>query len=263
MNLIIMARQVSEWQQTLDELTEDLMLPTSYSKIDNSYDSPYVFNGPLKSSKKLFFNGVNYVNDNGVVIRLNLPESLYVLRGASKRFGMKLRHGSLRENLEAAYSNEVAYKQNVLVPFWVYTGEVIRRFNDKFDISRAIGADFVEVPATNILLKRRGKTLETKGSSTNVVPEIKLGSVLQTEIPTKSGYYSKISGVIPMNSELGSRSKESRGYFDEIYFDEQDLSVVRCGWAFFELELVADAGRPLIRIDGGVLGVWTDENPKK
>ncbi len=251
----------SDKQEMINALAEQIELPR-FTKVGESY----VGNQPLKSSRSFSFGGVNFVDKESVVKSLNLYEQLHLNSKLSERTGMKIRHGSLKENLQAFYSKDTKdYKENVLYPYWVFTGEVIRRAGNSYDVSRAIGADFVKISTSKegVLLERDGKPLGAEGSEeTKLIPKMTLGPTLQTSIPTKSGYYSEFSGAIPTSEDLEDRNSKSKGYFGSIYF-ENNLSAVRSGWGSVDGDLDAGAGAPLFRYGGGVVGAWTDENPKK
>jgi len=261
----------SKWEM-LDALAESLLLPEKFLQINyiegEGMLTSYVGAEPLKSSRKFSFQDISYVNDDKAVIGLNYPDQLYLLNKASRRFGLPLRQGSLRETLVAVWSRDAPeYKKNVLTPktnYWVFNREVVRKFGDKYEVSRVIGFDLGEEQQADILLERNGKLLSppTQGSQTRN-PKIKLGPILQESIPNKSGYYSEFSRAIPVNSELGPKTSESKGYFGGIYFDKQGLSVVGSAWSSVDGVLGAGAVGPSGRVVNGVLGVWTDENPKK
>lgn len=246
--------------EMLDALAETLLLPEKFTQVGSSY----VGTEPVKSSERFSYEGNDYVNNDGVVIRLNLPEQLYLDGKIAEIYGIRARHGSLRENLAGAHSEEAGeYRKNVLAPYWVFTGEVIRRLGEAHDVSKATGVEFVKAQPGDILLERGGRLLETENDSERIAPKINLGPVLQNTIPSKSGYYTNFSDIIPVDDELGSRSEESKGYFGGIYFDKQGLSAVRCAWDSDDGVLFVHAGWPLDGLYGGVLGVFEDENPKR
>ncbi len=207
------------------------------------------YSTPLRASREFSANGRDYVNKDGVIVNLNPPEQVLLLQLLSKKLGLPLRHGYLKEQLEAAYSPQgQAYKQNVLVPLWVYTGEMIAKSGDKSKIGRVKGVEIVSDDHA---------VFEGEDPDANelVVVRYNLGPILQTEIPTKEGYFDQISGVIPVNGEL--KSRKGRGYWNRVYFDK-GLSAVRCYWNSDEQRLVADAVRPSVPNFIGALGTWTE-----
>ncbi len=215
------------------------------------------YSTPLRASREFSANGRDYVNKDGVIVNLNPPEQVLLLQLLSKKLGLPLRHGYLKEQLEAACSPQgQAYKQNVLAPLWVYTGEMIAKSDDERKIGR--------VKDVGILPSDDHAIFEGKGFEANtelVVVRYNLGPIIQTEIPTKEGYFDQISGVIPVNGEL--KSRKGRGYWNGIYFDK-GLSAVGCYWDSVVRRLFANADRPLIRLSfgevgvGGALGTWTE-----
>lgn len=248
----------SSRQDMLDALVENLVLPEDYARVGRAY----VGIEPLKCSRRdISFLGVNYVDDNGVVINTDLFDQPYLYKGIFKKFGVRARHGTLKENLRAAHSI-IEYK-SLLSLYWVYTGQVIRKFDKKYEVASIVDIDFVKEKVPAILVERNGKNLATE-SSTIVVQKVTLGPVLQTTIPTRSGYYTNFSGAIPIDSELGEYRKKRKGWFGCIYFDDQGLSAVGCYWDSAVGEVLsAFARRPLLESYPGALSVWTDENPKK
>jgi len=264
--------------EMLDALSEVLLLPEKFARVDYNVSdktlTSYVGKEPLKSSRKFSYRdeaGVTeYVNDSGVVLNLFLHEEVYLYGKASKRFGINLRHGSLRETLAAAWLREAEdFKRNVITRYWVKNNEFIRRLGTKYEVSRVVGGGFTKVKVKaqpqDLFVKRKGKLLcpEWIEGKVTLKPTIDLGPPLQTGIPTRSGYYSNFAGAIPITRELGERNAESRGFFDVINYDRQGLASVGSRWDPVDGVLYADAGRPLVRGLGSALGVWSDENPKK
>ena len=267
----------SKWEM-LDALSEALILPERFARVDYKVGrktlTSYVGTEPLKSSTKFSYRdkaGVTkYVNDSGVVVNLFLHEEGYLYGKANKRLGINLRHGSLRETLVAAWLREAEdFKRNVITPYWIKNSEFIRRLVESYDVSRVVDVGFtkekIKTQSQDLLVKRKGKLLKTEGIEEKITlkPTIDVGRPLQTDVPIRSGYYSNFAGVVPITSELGERSAESRGFFGNIYYDQQGLASVRSGWDSDVGVLDADADGPLGRSDGGVLGVFEDENPKK
>lgn len=257
-------------QEMLNELAERVTQPTNFAQVKYNVGkkkfTSYVSTETLKSSRNFSYENSDYV-DNGVVVRLNLPEEKYLYDKISKRFGYETRHGSLQEQLAASHS-VTDYRKNVQIPYWIKTGEVIRKSDNKAEVRRIESGSFgkVKISVPDILVEtKNGKQLNAniETSSEKIVPRMELGPILQKTIPTKTGYYSKLLGVIPADSELVEKNQSSIGYFGNIYFDKNNLASVRSGWGSDYGVLYAYAYGLLIRGDGGALGVWTDENPKK
>jgi hypothetical protein len=224
----------------------------------------YVYPEPVQCTKQIVYRGDEYVDfDTAAVVHLNLHEQLYLYQRIADKHGIKARHGTMKETLETAWSNETNEFKEKVLRYWLYNGEVIRKLGKTFDISRAVGMEYREVKSVDTMCERDGKLLETEGISTNLVPVIKLGPTLQTEIPTMSGFYSEFSGVIPVDKELGSRNEKSRGDFGRIYFDKTGLSAVGSLWDSGVGTFGTFAYEPMRGIRDTALGLWSDENPKQ
>ena len=227
----------------------------------SSVGSVSVYHLPLRSSRNVAFNRYNFTRDEGVIRGLNLPQQLMLLKMLSERYGIPLRHLSLRENFDVAYSLDgQQYKEKVLKPVWVFRGEIIEKLPEVYSVHRINGVDVVTVnpvvPKDHLLVEGQEPKHSTEEKQ---VRQYKAGPALQTAIPTKTGYFSDFKGVIPLDLEISSdkRNYARKGYWNGVYF-ESDLSAVRCVWYSDEQGLLAYAGRPLIRIDLGVLGIGTD-----
>ncbi|MFQ5941023.1 MAG: hypothetical protein ACE5KA_04920 [Nitrososphaerales archaeon] len=254
--------QVNSTLELLDQLTDNLV-SFDFSRFI-SFNDAYVYPEPLQCTKQIVYRGDEYTEyDIGVIVHLNLPEQLYLYQRILDKYGIKARHGTMKETLEAAYSDTtVEYKEKVL-HFWLYNGEVIRRLGKTYDVSRVLGMEYRDVKSVDIMCERDGKLLETEGVSSNQIPVIKLGEILQTEIPTVSGFFSEFSGVIPVDRELGSRNEKSRGDFGHIYFDKTGLAAVGSLWDSGVDTFATYAYEPMRGIRDAAMGLWTDENPKR
>jgi hypothetical protein len=240
-------------QELIQELIKNLYMPkkSDFSKVGKGT----IYDLPLRSNRNVSFNDYDYTGVEGVVRGLNFPQQLILINRLSERFGTQLSHNSLRKNLDAAYSPEgQKYKDNVLNPYWVYTGEMIQKLPKGYSIHRVNRVDTVMVEPIvhrdHILVYGEPRTLSTKG----FVRQYKASPALQTEIPTNLGYFDDFANVIPIDSEIG---KGEKGYWNGIYF-ENNLSAVRCCWGSVDVGLVANADRPLGRGNYGVLGIGID-----
>lgn len=254
--------QVNSKLELLEELTNNLVSVDIARFIP--FNNAYVYPEPLQSTKQIVYLGDEYVDfDTAVIVHLNLPQQLYIYQKIADKHGIKARHGTMKETLGAAWSDETKeYKEKVL-RYWLYNGEVIRKLGKTYDVSRAVGMEYKEVKSVDVMCEREGKLLETEGVSINEIPVIKLGQTLQTSIPTISGFYSEFSGVIPVDNELGSRNEKSRGDFGRIYFDKTGLSAVGSLWDSGVDTFATYAYEPLRGVRDAAMGLWTDENPKK
>jgi len=254
--------QANSTVELLDKLTDNLV------SIDVSRFIPlnnaYVYAEPLQCTKQIVYRGDEYADyDTGAIVHLNLPEQLYLYQRIADKHGIKARHGTMKETLEAAYSKQTVEFREKVLRYWLYNGEVIRKLGKTFDVGRALGMEYREVKSVDVMCEREGKLLETEGVLTNRIPVIKLGQTLQTEIPTRSGFYSEFSGVIPVDRDLGSRNERSRGDFGHIYFDKTGLSAVGSLWDSGVDIFATYAYEPMRGIRDAAMGLWTDENPKK
>lgn len=253
---------VNSTLELLDRLIENVV-PFDLSRFILFKDA-YLYPEPLQCTRQIVYRGDEYVDfDTGAIVHLNLPEQLYLYSGFAGKHGVKARHGTMKENLEAAWSDTTKeYKEKVL-RYWLYNGEIIRKLGKTFDISRAIGMEYREMKSVEEMCERDGKLLETEGVSTNLIPVIKLGPTLQTEIPTTSGFYTDFSGVIPVDKELGGRIENSRGDFGRIYFDKTGLSAVGSLWDSGVSIFGTYAYEPLRGVRDAAMGLWSDENPRQ
>ncbi len=254
--------QVNSKSELLGELTDNLV-PFDAARFI-SFNGVYVYPEPLQCTKQIIYQGDEYVEfDTGVILHLNLPEQLYLYQRIADKYGIKARHGTMKEALAAAYSDGTKeYKEKVL-RYWLYNGEVIRKFDKNFDVSRAVSMEYREVKSVDIMCEREGRLLETEGVLVGQVPVIKLGPTLQTEVPTISGFYSEFTGAIPVDKDLGGRNERSRGAFGRIYFDKTGLSAVGSFWDPGVGTFATYAYEPMRGIRDVAVGLWTDENPTK
>lgn len=254
---------VASPQEVAEEIARYAIQPNraNFSKVGDAY----VYGEPLRASRRLSIGDTTYAaKDGGPVVRLNLPEQLIVLQLLSEKWGIPLRHGSMQENLSAAYSPDgQTYKKNVLDPRWVYTGEMVRKSADgSHEIGKAKGVELLPpiVPTVHAVFEGE----DTQQTSGITVIRYKLGPVLQTEVPTKTGYFAQFKGVIPVDRELKrKKGRDGSGYWNGVHFDERNLSAVRCIWDSDGRGLIAVADWPLDGCllcldDFGVLGTWTD-----
>lgn len=254
--------QATSKLELLDKLTDSLV-PFDVSRFI-SFNDAYVYPEPLQCTRQIVYMGDEYADfDTGAIVHLNLPEQLHLYQRIAEKYGIKARHGTMKETLETAYSEQtIEFKEKVL-RYWLYNGEVIRRLRKTYDVSRAVGMEYRELESVDTMCEREGKLLESEGVTRTQIPVIKLGQILQTEIPTISGFYSEFSGVIPVDKDLGKRDEKSRGDFGRIYFDKNGLSAVGSLWDSGVDTLATYAYEPLRGIRDAALGLWTDENPKR
>jgi hypothetical protein len=134
------------------------------------FENIMVLKRPLKDS------------DGKIINNLNFYEQKELLKEVSREWKVNARHLTLEENFKLSrFGNE--YRKNVLVPFWVLTGELVKRGGD-------------------------------------------------------------VSGF-----------KKNCDFWYGEFFDENDLSAVRCDCDSDEQGLGADADWPLFRYDDGAVGI--------
>ncbi len=134
-------------QEMLNALAERALFPKNFARLDyhvgkESFTS-YVAEEPLKVSDKFSYQDVDYVRHDGAVVNLNSLEQVYLNSILSKRFGLGIRHGTLREQKEAAHSKDAGYKNKVQIPYWVFTGQVLRNLGETYEVRKAVGTKFV------------------------------------------------------------------------------------------------------------------------
>jgi len=278
----IIAQNEQELLYELVRHTYDITCTTFWKSDFSKVGKVNIYNNQLQSDRNVSFDGHIYTRKNGVIKGLNLLQQLMFLRSFSERVGIPLRHLTLRENFDAAYSPDgQKYKENVLIHSWVYTGEMIRKLPDGYAIHRVNDVDIVTVtpPISEDHIAVEG---ETQPATLGQIRQYKAGPVLQTEIPTTVGYFTDFKDVIPVDNELqADRGKilserenphtgrriwwwrnRRRGHWRGLYFVDH-LSAVRCDWNSLEQSLHAAATGPLVReylhLDGGaMLGIGTN-----
>ena len=253
---------VNSTLELLDKLTDNLVSFDLSMFI--SFKGAYIYPEPLQCTKQIVYRGDEYADfDTGAIVHLNLVEQLYLYQKIADKHGIKARHGTMKETLETAWSSETKEFKEKVLRYWLYNGEVIRKLGKAYDISRAVGMEYREVKSVDAMCERHSELLETEGISTSLIPVIKLGSTLQTEIPTISGFYCEFAGVIPIDRELGSRNEKSRGDFGHIYFDKTGLSAVGSLWDSGVDTFGTYAYEPMRGVRDAAIGLWSDENPKQ
>lgn len=247
-------QKVTSVEELLHELVE-YAVPLEKSK----FTPLGAYEEPLKASRRYSLQGRgNVVDVNGVVLNLDLHEQVMLLDLLSKKHGVSLRHGSLKEDFDAAYSPDgQTYKRNVLVPFWIYTGEMISKTSEACGIGLVRSVEYVPKGIPNDYAVFENVAAQPSGLT---VVRYNLGPVLQKEVPARTGRFNQISGVIPVDSEIGSET--GKGYWNGIT-DKNGLSGVRCSWDSDRRGLLAYADWPVGWHFGGVLGMWTDIVNKK
>jgi hypothetical protein len=248
--------------ELLEKLVENMI------SIDKSkfilFSNAYVYPDALQCTAQIIYRGDEYVDfDTGVIVHLNLPQQLHIYQQISEKHGLKARFGTLKETLAAAWSGETREFKKKALKWWLYNGEVIRKVGKTYEVSRVVGMEYRNVKSADTICERDGNMLESEGIVINMVPVLKLGQVLQTSVPTLSGFYSEFAGAIPVDKELGSRNESSRGDFGYIYYDKNGLSAVGSLWDSGVDTFATYAYMPLSAARDAAMGLWTDENPRK
>lgn len=218
-------------EELVSELANGVKLePSKFSSI-GAYEEPLRYDGIVQTDFR------EYVNRNGVIVRLNLPQQFMLYQLLSKQHGLQLRHGGLGEQLKAAYSPEGQnYKRNVLGPYWVFTGEMRRQSDNEF--GRLVRVEPIAKPSPTVVFDDE-ETSPTNASDYKFV--LSRGGV---HIPTRTGNFDRIGET------------KGKGYWNGVSPDNQGRSAVGCYWNSGERGLFAVAGRPLYRYYGGALGTW-------
>ena len=245
-------------QEVAEALIEYTVLPerSKFSRISNVF----VYEEPLRASREVLISGESYVNSDGVIEGLNLPEQVMLLRLLSERLGIPLRHGSLQEHFQAVYLPDGrTYRDNVLSVFTgVYTGEMLVRLRGTYSDYKVGRIKEVEsIPPSDFT-----DHAVFEEETTQTIVRYKLGPVLQTEIPWNHGYFDQFQGVIPVDSEL--KPERGKGLWAGVDFaDENYLFAVVCYWNSDGQNLNAVAANSTHNYESLVVGVWTDETVKK
>ncbi len=235
MPTVVVARTV---QEALEELSEHIV-PLEQSK----FNPLGAYEEPLRSERQVELKDRgSLVRDDGVIMRLNLPEQIMLFGLLDSKYG-PLEHGNLERQLRAAYSDEgQIYKNNVIVRFWVYTGEMGRVTND--------GHEFGRVVKTELMCKCPSVVFEGDAPEQSNTEDYKFTlNKAGVYVPNKRGLFNQLGEV------------RGRGYWNGVYPDNQGRSVVRCVWDSDEgnyrrQRLVANAYWPLYWGVNGALGAW-------
>lgn len=233
----------SSRQEMLESLAESALLPDKFFKIGrgSSFDS-YVGSSPMRSSVKVSYGGVDHVDRLGNIVNLGLADQTYLNKGLSEKFGVALRYGSLAEQMKASSrESTLKYRMSSLVPYSVYTGQVVKRSPSGFEVRRVADALFSD-----------------NGSK----PQLVLGdAVLQRSAPEVSGYCDSLSSEIPIDSEF---SADGRLYFGSVIFDRDGLSSVNVSWGSSVLALFGGASPTSQDYHfGTTVTAWTDDDMRK
>ncbi|MBI2543240.1 MAG: hypothetical protein HYW24_03580 [Candidatus Aenigmarchaeota archaeon] len=174
----------------------------------------------------------------GVIVRLHLPEQVLLFQMLEPRYG-PLEHGSLERQLQACYHPDgQLYKEKVLIPFWVYTGEMGRKSEGGREYGKVVKVEPIARPSQNIVFEDE----KMQQSDTTDYKFVLRRSHIA--IPTKNGYFDRIGDV------------EGKGDWNGEYQDENGRSAVGCDGGSGGRRLIAYAVGPLLRDDFGVLGTW-------
>jgi hypothetical protein len=191
----------------------------------------------------------------------NFPEQLTVLEMYGQREGIRLMHGSLKDNFVALNLKEAQpYIDNVLKDGWAFTGEIGILNNDDFDVRRVLGARFVDSPGVRMFERGKRVYLPVPISTLGRSVEYDVSEVLQRGMAPGNINVNKFS-VVPQNGDFDSKGKLNWFGRD---FDSDYISTIGCTY-------LSDAGFLLAHgyyghfdssDSSGVVPLWTNENPK-
>jgi len=197
------------------------------------------------------------INKRNLFVDFNFPEQIYLYKKMEEEFGIKARHGTLKENFKAAYSPQTKeYKEKVLVNK-VYTGEIITREIENSYVRRVLEVNFVDFNPREILFENEKRILTKYQPKYGV--EYYLSPRLQKVHQSSTGarcFFDDFN-IVPTVKDLKLEKNEERGIMGDIHYDKEGLSSI-CGqyisyfWGIGESPL-----SPLY------VPIWTDENPKK
>lgn len=223
-------------EEALEELSKNLV-PIR----ESDFSSLGSYNYPLRSERPVSLkikDGVRELTrEEGAIVRLHLPEQVLLLQMLEPRYG-PLEHGALVRQLQLCYHPDgQLYKQNVLTPFWVYTGEMGRKSKD--------GGKYGKVARVEPITASPTVVFEDEEAPQSAAIDYKFVlSRTPIVIPTRTGYFDRIDNV------------QGKGYWNDEYPDNKGRSAVRCYWDSGVRGLFALALRPLGRGDDGVVGTW-------
>lgn len=247
-----MATQTPELVTSTEELIytlQQLAEPFRKEDFERLPSGVHVRKQPWKIRKQVIYadedrGHIKYANDRNEIVNLDRSQQEALHGQLSNKHGVELRNGALKEIIEA-YDYSEKFKQNTLIDKWVYALEIIT--------PDGVGRSWRPLnPPYAVFHDGRLMT-----PSKHPEPYLNLMGKLQTEIPTKSEYFSKFNGFIPTDKELGPKSENSKGYWNGIYPDKFGYSAAG-GWVSVVVRLFADAVVPLDWVDYGVLGTFAE-----
>ena len=242
--------------ETLESLAKKVrpLKPGKFVPLGNSW----FYTEPVKLQKQL----ASYTDESRTLLSLDYFHQHLFYKELEKPFGIKPRHGDLKEDFKAAYLSQ-DYRQNVLTNHSVFNSMVLNRSTniDRADVRRVTGARYVDVevlqkPPGYILLDEHG---EKNLPNPTRVPVYELGSILQTEVAPHKGVFDDFDHV-PTNKDL-KISGIGRGSWGGIYSHDDGLSIIQTGWDPID-GFHAYGTTPFLAWNV-VMPIWTSENPRK
>ena len=258
-------------QEVLDRLVE-VIEPIEKNRFVKIGEASWVYPEPLSIAEKTIKDEIECIDrvtdHRGTIIGLNFPEQLMLQNRIKERFGIDLRHGSLKENVNAFNSNETEkYRERVLDRYAIYTGELERRGENVRRVTRII-IEKAEVPLepSQIIIDGNGKPIPPIETPTKEIMQIQYVSKdLGKKLPTKEGHFESFE-IVPTDKDLNPEGKIS---WDGSFFSKDNYAIVKCETCTYlvqgkppEIRLGFASIPPLNKYDLFAIPLWTN-NPKK
>jgi hypothetical protein len=200
------------------------------------------------------------------VIDKTLVEEVYLLKEIGKKAGLSLMHPDVHAMLAACYSEDTTFSRDENWNFYsVNNGFIVQRTNKGVDIRKVLDAKFIDKefrkPSKIVIIDSKGENVMKSrnfSKETALQAQYIVGPTLQTEIPTRSGYFGAFRGVIPVDAELndGDVPIYRRGR----WWETDDGNFVRTQWE-------PKGDYPYVGIGhmckGNMLPIYTEMDPNK
>lgn len=194
---------------------------------------------------------------------INYPKQLALLKKASKRSGIELRHGTLKENVEAYWSkNTRKYRDDVLKD-GVFTNDMIINEPEGTKIVRISDIKFFEA-VEQAFIDETKKNVAKKENNYNI---LYIGrEILKKEniLPTRQGFFADFD-FIPNDTNISYFNDGCKGYYWHTKDNEKQRFLVPSigsGYLMPDLEYAAVGfTTPFYNIN--TIPIWTEQDPHK
>jgi len=200
------------------------------------------------------------------VIDKPLVEEVYLLKEIGKKTGLSLVHPDVHAMLAACYSKNTTFSKDEHWNFYaINNGFIVQRTVKGVDIRKVLDAKFIDKeirkPSEITIIDSEGENVmkgRTFSKETALQSQYIVGPTLQTETPTRSGYFGAFKGVVPVDAELKSGGYRAKWWKtdDEYIFPP----LVRTQWEPLGYYSYVGIGH---MCKGNMLPIYTEMDPKK